>query len=140
MLSISHYDSAYVADCRSRMERQIRTFRQVNAECATPGMREFEENTFLNMVLALDALFGHRARGQEGKTGNALNEVRMICGSLLQRSDHLLPDTTIRYDPARAVLGLTLGSRLVITAEGFERLANQFLDEIIANYTSATTQ
>jgi hypothetical protein len=46
----------------------------------------FELVLFNDLVLVLDAFFVHQARGIEGKDGNPLNEVRMLCNSILQNT------------------------------------------------------
>lgn len=52
------------------------------------------------MVLALDQLFVHRARGIEGKDGNPLNEVRVLCTSIMANGGVLVKDSQIKLDPA----------------------------------------
>jgi hypothetical protein len=51
----------------------------------------------------------HRARGLEGKDGNPLNEVRMLCDSILQKDGVMTADKTIKFDPAKSVLRLQPG-------------------------------
>jgi hypothetical protein len=63
----------------------------------------FEPVFFNNMALVLEQMFVHRMRGQEGKDGNALNEVRMICNSILLNNKNLQLDSTIKYDQAKSV-------------------------------------
>ena len=44
--------------------------------------REFEQRFFNDQVLILDNMFVHRLTGIEGKDGNPLNEVRVLCNSI----------------------------------------------------------
>ncbi|MFL6262487.1 MAG: hypothetical protein ACJ76Y_22545 [Thermoanaerobaculia bacterium] len=44
----------------------------------------------------------------------------------------LCADKTIQYDPAKAVLKLRIGDEIVLSEEGFTRLAEAFLSEIEA--------
>jgi hypothetical protein len=94
----------------------------------------FEPLFCANLVLALDACFVHRTRGLEGKDGNPLNEVRMLCTSILQHDGRLTADRTIKYDAARSVLKLAMGDRIALSAAGFRRLAAAFFDEIGAKF------
>src|SRR5467141_894755 len=70
----------------------------------------FEPLFFNNLVLVLDAFFVHRARGMEGKDGNPLNEVRMICNSILRGL--MSADKTIKYNPAKSILKLQVGDEI----------------------------
>ena len=45
--------------------------------------REFEQRFFNDQVLILDNMFVRRLTGIEGKDGNPLNEVRVLCNSIL---------------------------------------------------------
>jgi len=44
------------------------------------------------MVLVLDSSFSHRQRTMELKDGNPLNEVRVLCNSILE-NDGIMPRT-----------------------------------------------
>ena len=52
----------------------------------------FESFFFSNLVLVLDNLFVHRGRGLEKKDSNPLNEVRMLCNSILQNHGVMVAD------------------------------------------------
>ena len=57
------------------------------------------------MVLALDSWFLHRQRSLEGKDGNPVNEVRVLCTSITQHGAVLTADKTIKLKAATSVLG-----------------------------------
>jgi hypothetical protein len=121
--------------CSVRVDEQLSSYAEIKeaaGECN--GIISFESIFLENMVLSLDSLFGHRARGNEGKNGNPLNEVRMICGSLMKGESRLLPDSTIKYDPARSVLGTAIGEQIPWTPAGIGRLCHAFLAEIETRY------
>lgn len=121
--------------CKARVDEQLASYeavREAAGGCA--ALASFETSFLENMVLSLDSLFGHRARGKEGKNGNPLNEVRMICGSLMRGDSRLLSDSTIKYDPARSVLGTRIGEQMPWTPEGIGRLCHAFLSEIETRY------
>lgn len=89
---------------------------------------------FNNMVLALDHYFLHRGRKLEGKDGNPLNEVRIICDSLTDNGGVVAADKTIRMEPDNSVLGLEVGDEIELTEEAFRELARRFLEEIEGRY------
>lgn len=45
--------------------------------------------------------FVHRTRNIEGKDGSPLNEVRMLCNSMMHNHDVMTADGTIKYDPGQ---------------------------------------
>jgi hypothetical protein len=79
------------------------------------AFESFEPVFFNNMVLILDTYFTHRSRTTEGKDGNPLNEVRVLCNSILENKSVLRADKSIKLKPETSVLKLpaTLRSRFV---------------------------
>lgn len=98
MLAVSSYSQEYVVACRARMESQLAAYRKLAAEAKKQGgpdaaaaasaLESFESVFFNNMVLVLDSYFTHRLRAIEKKDGNPLNEVRVLCNSMLHHGDH----------------------------------------------------
>ena len=86
-------------------------------------------------MVVLDRLFVHRTRGREGKDGNALNEVRMLCDSILENKGVLAANNTIKYDSAKSVVKLAIGSEIKLTQADFARLCKAFFAEIQAKFT-----
>jgi hypothetical protein len=83
MLSVSSYTKDYVDACRAKVAAQLASYRKVLA--AKPsGIDAFERRFFNHMILALDHFFLHRSRNMEGKDGNPLNEVRMLCNAIME--------------------------------------------------------
>ncbi len=65
-----------------------------------------------------------------GKEGNPLNEVEMICDSLLNNNGILRDSNVIKYIPDQSVVKLNVGDKIRITAEEFERLSAAFFAEL----------
>jgi len=142
--SINTYSQEYIDHCRSRVHQQLATYRGlVNAAKADGGaahsgldtaIAEFDATFFNNMVLVLDDLFVHRSRTKEKKDGNPLNEVRVLCNSLLLNDGALVADTSITLNPAKTVLGHAVGDRVVLSAADFARLSEAYFSEIEDKY------
>jgi len=94
----------------------------------------FEQAFLTHAILALDHYFLHRMRGAEGKDGNALNEVRMLCDSIKHHDSVMSADQTIRYKADKAILGTEIGAPICVSADGFAELADAFFNEIEVRY------
>jgi hypothetical protein len=128
MLGVSSYPKAHVAACRARVAADLAAHAKVKS---TP---DFEAAYFNALVLALDRWFVHRLRKNEGKDGNALNEVRVLCDSLVDGGGVMTGNPTIRMTPHDALLGYEPGDEIALSRDDFERLAGAFLDEIESRY------
>jgi hypothetical protein len=141
MLCVNTYTKDYVNSCRSKIEAQLAAYRVLagaareKAGDSSASAATFEPLFFNNLVLVLDRLFVHRARGLEGKDGNPLNEVRMLCDSILQKDGVTTADKTIKFDPAKSVLRLQPGDEIRLSEADFVRLSNAFFAEIAAKFT-----
>ena len=129
MLAVSTYSTEHVDRARRRIAADTEAFAAVDAS------PEAEAAFFNNMVLALDHYFLHRVRKAEGKDGNPLNEVRVLCDSLTEHGGVLTPDKTIKLKTEDSVLGLEPGDEVRVTGDGFRRLAEGFFRELEARYS-----
>jgi hypothetical protein len=104
-----------------------RTDKKINS-----ALESFEALFFNNMTLVLDRYFVHRLSGAnyEGKDGNPLNEVRILCDSLMNNNGVLRGDKQIELTPERSVVGLHIGDPIRLTQTEFERLSGAFLAEL----------
>src|SRR5229473_1889849 len=80
MLGMKTYTRDHIDACRARVDTNLRAYRE---QVGKAPFREFEGRFFNDQVLLLDYMFVHRLAGIEGKDGNPLNEVRVLCNSLL---------------------------------------------------------
>jgi hypothetical protein len=80
MLGTKTYTQDYIDACRARVDVDLRAYRKQVGK--TPS-KEFEVRFFNDQVLLLDHMFVHRLTGIEGKDGNPLNKVRVLCNSIL---------------------------------------------------------
>jgi hypothetical protein len=94
------------------------------------ALREFEGQFFNNMVLVLDRPFVHRVRTLTGKDGNPLNEVELICDSLINNNGVLRGNNVIKYVSDQAVVKIEIGSKIRLSADEFERLCKAFFEEL----------
>src|SRR5436189_3802244 len=125
MLGMKKYPKSYIAACRARVEANLRAYRR---EVGQKASKEFENRFFNDMVLLLDYMFVHRLTGIEGKDGNPLNEVRVLCNSILLNKGKLQVDklsgwpnsavSGIKLMPEGSVLKLKVGDEVKLTEAG----------------------
>ena len=99
---------------------------------------------FNREVQLLDYMFVHRLRYIEGKDGNPLNEVRVLCNSILLNGGKLQVETlpewpmsrgrSLKLPPEKSVLKLKPGDEVKLTEADFVRLAEAFFAEIEKKY------
>jgi hypothetical protein len=94
------------------------------------ALEAFETPFFNNMLLALDRPFVHRIRAVTGKDGNPLNEVELLCESLINEDGILRGNNVIKLIPEESVVKLQIGDPIRLTADEFERLASAFFAEL----------
>jgi hypothetical protein len=128
LLAVTQYRPDHVGRCRRRIAADVAAFSKAKANGSA------ETAFFNNMVLSLDHYFLHRVRKNEGKDGNPLNEVRVLCDSLTDNDGVLAADKTIRLKPEKSILGLKVGDEIKLTEADFRRLADAFLAEIESRY------
>jgi hypothetical protein len=142
MLGMRTYDKDYIDACRARVEAGLRVYR---THAGTTPSKDLEHRFFNDQVLLLDYMFVHRLAGVEGKEGNPLNEVRVICNSILFNGGRLqvekLPGwpnsagSGIKLPPEKSVLKLEPGDEVKLTEAGFTRLAQAFFAELTKKYS-----
>lgn len=140
MLSPNSYPQAYIDDCRARIDLQLSAYHdfllaaETGEDKAALGAAKdaFEALFFRHLILAMDHYFDHRAQGEND--GNPVNEVRVLCRSIMHNHHKLLEDSQIRPDPAKSVLGLKAGDDIRLTVHDFKRLADAFFAEISIRY------
>ena len=141
MLAVKTYAQEYIDGCRSSMEAQLAAYTDlVTAAGSTKAstraaVEAFEPHFFNNLTLVLDASFVHRTRALEGKDGNPLNEVRMLCSSLLTNDGVLAADKTIKYSPETSVLQLRVGDEIRLDEKQFRLLFEVFFAELERRFT-----
>ena len=117
-LSVTRCAAAFhVQDARTAARAQTGKDKQRLADA-----RDAFEATFFNtIILVLDNMFVHKSRTLEKKDGNPLNEVRVLCNSLLQNKDVVLADKSIKMDPAKSIAGFRVGDDIRVTEAEFLR-------------------
>jgi hypothetical protein len=141
MLSMDKYPQEYIDECRANVDAAVSAYenlaRTARAQHEAPlgaVLESFEPFFYNNMVVVLEGYFVHRARAVERKDGNPLNEVRVLCNSIMQSGSTLAPDTTIKLNPAKSVLKLEIGDDIRLSGEDFARLSKAFFTELERKY------
>ena len=142
MLGVKSYTQDHIDAARARVDAAgsrygavARAAKKTKAAPLGKALAAFEPEFFNNMVLVLDSFFTHRLRGVEGKDGNPLNEVRILCASLVENDGRLALDKTIKWKPEQSVLGYAAGDEIRVTEADFVRLAEAFFAEIEQKFT-----
>lgn len=130
MLGRKNYTQAEIDTARTAIERQLAAYDQVVAGSKGAARDEFDAVFFNQLLLALDRPFVHRIRPVTGKDGNPLNEVEMLCDSLMTHGGVLRPSKVIKLDPATSVAGVEFAASIQLDHDQFGRLATAFFDEL----------
>ena len=141
MLGMKKYSRDYIDASRARVEADLRAYRKQVGKAAN---EDFEARFFNSQVLLLDHMFVHRIAGIEGKDGNPINEIRVLCNSLLLNKGKLQIDklpgwpesagSSIRLSPETSVLKLRAGDEVRLREADFVRLYKAFFAEIEKKY------
>ena len=141
MLGMKVYTQEYIDACRARVEADLRAYRKQVGQAPS---KAFEARFFNDQVLLLDYMFVHRLSGLEGKDGNPLNEVRVLCNSILYNQGKLQVDklpgwpnsavSSITLPPEKSVLKLKPGDDVKLSEAGFVRLSQAFFEELEKRY------
>jgi hypothetical protein len=135
MLSVNSYPKSHIDACRLRAKAQVSAYQKlVKTTKSGPAVASFEPVFFNNMVIVLDSSFVHRSRTMEGKDGNPLNEVRMICNSLIQDGGVMTADKSIRLNPEKSLLKYEFGDEIKVTEADFLVVSEAFFAEIESKY------
>ncbi len=134
MLGRKTYTPAEIADARTLVDDQVKAWRAVAKSADAKACARFEAQYFNMLLLAMDRPFVHRVRAVSGKDGNALNEVEVLCESLMLHQGVLTEKSPIQLVPDQSVTGLALGERIALNADQFTRVAEAFLAELDARF------
>ena len=144
MLGVKKYTKRYVDGCRSRVDADLAAYRKLlaaarkqsptNTARRNSASAVFAAAFFSDMVLLLDYLFVHRLRTMEGKDGNALNEVRLLCTSILENRSVMVADKSIKYSPEQSVLKYRVGDNIQLNEGDFVLISKAFFAEIRKKY------
>ena len=125
----------------ARVERDLKAL----AKLPAAARAQIEGPYLQNLLLAMNHAFEHRLRTLEGKDGNPLNEVRVLCNSILLHTGRLqiekLPGwpnsavSGLTLPPEKSILGLRPGQEVVLTEEAFRKLAKGFFRELERRFT-----
>jgi hypothetical protein len=142
MLGRDTYPQDYIDKCRARIDSQLATYDDLLSKVQQTGTKEvieaFETQFFNNMVFVLDWLFVHRLRKIEGKDGNPLNEVRVLCDSLLLNDGKMSEDKQIKLKAENSILGYEVGDVIKLNRADFARLSEAFFAEIELKFLGQT--
>lgn len=138
MLGRKNYTQKEIDDGKAAVNEQLAAYKKLVDEIGgeatnkklQSALKDFEGLFFNNMTLVLDRYYVHRLRVITGKDSNPLNEVEMICDSLLNNNGILRDSNVIKYIPDQSVVKLNIGGKICITAEEFERLSAAFFADL----------
>lgn len=135
MLGRSSYTKEEVDHAKGAIRAQLAAYKKVRKAAAADkkvdaAFGAFDPLFFNNLILALDRPFVHRVRAVAGKDGNPLNEVEMICDSLMNNDGVFTQSSVLKLTPEQSVLGLQFGDAIKLTAPEFERLSAAFFAEL----------
>lgn len=136
MLSVKNYPADYVDACEARFGRLLESWHALGVPDGVEA-RSFTVDFVHDMILGLEHSFVHRMRGNEGKDGNPLNEMRMLANSILEHDAVLTADKSIKYAPESSVTGLAIGAPIDISPNRLGELAAAYVSTIRTKFPPA---
>lgn len=142
MLGRKSYTKKEFDDAYAAIGDQVKAFQalvKANAgaganKTVSAALAKFEPLFFNNLLLALDRRFVHRIRAVTGKDANALNEVEMLCSSLMDDDGIFTKSTVIKLDPDESATKIQFGERIQLSADQFDHLSTAFFAELNARF------
>jgi hypothetical protein len=142
MLGRKSYTTDELETAKTLVESQLAAYSDLTAaiedeapsESIDAAREDFEPLFFNTMALALDRLFVHRRSSATAKQAGPLNELELICDSLMNNDGILHTNGAGVYVPQQSVLKLEPGERIALSLEQFEQLAQAVLAEIEAKF------
>jgi hypothetical protein len=86
------------------------------------------------LVVVLDSYFTHRSRTIEKKDGNPLNEVRVLCNSMMHNNGIMTADKAIKMNPGKSVTKYQVGEEIKLEEAELLLLSKAFFAEIESKY------
>jgi len=146
MLGRENYTKEEIETARDMVETDLRAYRRLPDAAKT---KEFEALFFNREVQLLDYLFVHRLRAVEGKDGNPLIEVRVLCNSILLNDGKLQVESSpewpmsagrsLKLPPEKSVLKLKAGDAVQLSESDFVRLSKAFFAALEEKYLKLHT-
>ena len=144
MLGRKDYTQAEYDGAQAAVARQIAAYKKVaklaegqGDKKASSTLDELETVYFNNMALVLDRYFVHRIRAVSGKDGNPLNELELVCDSLMNNGGVFQGNNVIKYVPEDSVVKLRPGDTIKLSASDFQRLSTAFFEELQRRFLSS---
>jgi hypothetical protein len=144
MLARKEYTRQEIKTARELVDQALRAYKALPAAAKT---KEFEAFYFNREVRLLDHMFMYRMMAIEGKDGNPLVEVRVLCNSLLLNGGILqvekLPDwpdsagAQLKLPPEKSVLKLKARDEVKLTQADFVRLSTAFFATLEEKFSGA---
>lgn len=141
MLGRENYTKEEIDTARAMVESDLRAYRRLPDAAKT---KEFEAFFFNREIQLLDYMFVHRLRAVEGKDGNPLIEVRVLCNSILLNEGSLQVETppewpmsagrSLKLVPEKSVLKLKVGDVVKLSEADFVRLSKAFFVALEEKY------
>ncbi len=141
MLGRETYTKEEIDTGRAMVAADLRAYRRLPDAAKT---KEFEAVFFNRAVQLLDYMFVHRLRAVEGKDGNPLIEVRILCNSILLNDGKFQVETppewpmsagrSLKLSPEKSVLKLKAGDAVKLSEADFVQLSKAFFAALEEKY------
>ena len=134
MLGMKNY-TKNIDECRSKVDVELSAYDKLDAAAkshpaSVQAFETFEATFFNNMVLMLDYFFVHRLSDIDGKDGNPLNEVKILCNSMLNNNNIMTADNVgkiaafaglnaVKLEPTKSVLKYRAGDEFTLNEADF---------------------
>lgn len=133
-----------IARAKAVIDAQLKAYRAVadaaeispNDEDLNEAVDYFNSMFFNNLVLVLDRFFVDRDRSVVGTAPNPLNELEMICDSLMYNDGVFRTDTDAAYSVDDSMLNFAPGQRIILDVDEFTRLSAAVFVELDERFSA----